>query len=274
MTVILYLDVFLAVNLLMNLVLLCLVNVVLKLCGKKRRIFAAGLFGAIAACVLVVAAAGYAENLQSKGVGRALHELLRLILTGTVFVGMLRIAFGKRKPGEWIRTGIMMGLITSAAGGWFEAAVSGETLRFYSFLFCAAGVYCAGKAALLFLRQKEKLDQHLYEAVLYYRGKEMHVTALADTGNRLYEPYGHQPVHVITKEAAERLCSTLDHIIYIPFSAVGTERGMLPGIRIDAMELKKEGVLIRRRELPWLAISCQPLSVSHQYEMLLHGEEE
>ncbi len=273
MTVILYLDLFLTANLLMNLVLLCLVNGVLKLGGKNVRILTAAAFGALAACVPIVFVSGERMLFPLAFQSEAILTLLRIFLTGFVFGGMFLIAFGRRKPGELLKISSLCSLIAAAAGGCFEFLCAGRPLRFGWFLCCSAGIYCMGKFIFSFLRKQSQREANLYEAVLYYRGKEVHVTALRDTGNQLYEPYSHHPVHVITREAADRLTNGLEHMVYIPFSAVGTRSGILPGIRIDAMELKKDGTQIRRLEKPWLAVSSQPLSGNHQYEMLLHGEE-
>ena len=67
------------------------------------------------------------------------------------------------------------------------------------------------------------------------------VTALWDTGNQLYEPYGGQPVHVVTRAVSLALCKTVPQIIYIPFRTVDSEYAVMPGIRIDFMEVEKEG---------------------------------
>lgn len=257
----------------MNLLLLCLVNAVLKLHGKKSRILASAALGAVLAGILAVTAAVFPESWYFMGSTAVIFGIVRLAVTAAMFAGMIFTAFGRRTWKEVLQIGALAGLAAAAAGGCFEAVLSGQKLNGLSFLLCAAGSYYAGKGVLLLLRKQIREKQHLYEVTLYDRGKELRVTALLDTGNHLYEPYGRQPVHVITEGVARQLCSDMDHILYIPFSAVGTEHGMLPGIRIDAMVLKKEGRLCQRVERPWLAISHQPLSVNQQYEMLLHGDE-
>ena len=76
------------------------------------------------------------------------------------------------------------------------------------------------------VQRKKKRQEALVKVKISYQGTEKTVTALWDTGNQLCEPYGGQPVHVVTGRVCE-----------------------------------------------WLAVSKRPLSLTHQYEMLLHGEE-
>ena len=127
-------------------------------------------------------------------------------------------------------------------------------------------------AAVVFLERRAVFCDNLYEVTLHDHGKQKTVRALRDTGNQLYEPYGHQPVHILEKRVCLEFCETASGVIYIPFSSVGTEAGLLPAVRMERMEIWKNEKQIRTLEQPWIAISETPLSPRHQYEMLLHGE--
>lgn len=265
MRMILYLDVFFLVNAIMDGLLLLLVKSFLKIPARGWRIVAAAVVGAAWACLVVVC-------------GRFLPVFFwRLsLLFSWVFGagGMVYLAFTPEKFKDFFRCLIVFWIVSVAAGGIFGAAWVSGRWSFAGVLCVGAGIYFGGCAAAGFLREQMRIRKNLYEVTIYYQGKQETVTALWDTGNQLYEPYGHQPVHVISQEAAGRLGDTVSRIIYIPFSAVGTEHGILPGIRADRMEVAKDGAVIKRLEKPWLAISREPLSATHQYEMLLHGEEQ
>ena len=196
---------------------------------------------------------------------------------------------GKRKFSDFHDIGISLltfWMVSALAGGIFSV-LGDQTLagwylsgtravrqwRLLPLCFWAAGIYFGLCGCLGLIRKKTKEQRILYQVKLSYRGEEVLVTALWDTGNQLYEPYGGQPVHIVTGEVCRRLCKSVPQLIYIPFRTVGNEYGMMPGIRIDFMEAEEEGKVVRRWERPWLAVSKRPLSLSHQYEMLLHGEE-
>lgn len=200
--------------------------------------------------------------------------------------GMLLLAFGRRPIREFFRSLLMLWLVSAAAGGvcglvgdmvpaaWYlTGSRPAGQWQLPAAACAAAGIFFGGRACAEYLREKNRMQEHLYQVTLRYRGNTKTVRALWDTGNQLYEPYGHQPVHVITYEACRGLCGQVSRVIYIPFRSVGTGYGMLPGIQVDEMDVEREGRLVRRYQKPWLAISREPLSSRHQYEMLLHGEQ-
>lgn len=288
MEVTLYLDVFFLTNLGMDLLLLWMTAKILRIPVHGKRLAAAAALGAGGACILVMVWHVWLPGMSDAGVrdwlqgvpdagGRSwlaqVAGVLELLAGwGILPAGMLLTAFRPSRLAEWGRQLTVLWIAGAAAGGIFEAVSFGNHRSTLRFLCCAAGVCLGGRAAVLFLQESMRIQKNLYEVTLYYHGRTGQLTALWDTGNQLYEPYGHRPVHVVTREAAAQLCETVDRVIYIPFSAVGTGYGVLPGIQLDAMDVRKEGVLVRHCEMPWIAVSREPLSVRHQYEMLLHGE--
>lgn len=270
----LYLDVYFLVNFAMDVLLLGLVRTLLKVPAKFGRLVAAGAAGALWACVLVYLPVlpGWLEA----GVTWVLGGGLMVFLA---FGRMAFPEFGKMVCALWLVSAAAGGLMTALGGhmrtGWYIAGgMIPARFSAISLLCWMAGIYFGIYACVLAVKAKIRERNHLYEVTLTYRGKKMQVTAFYDTGNQLYEPYGHEPVHIITYGACSRLCGTVEGVIYIPFQAVGTESGMLPGIRVDEMEVAQGGRTVRRYERPWLAISREPLSAGRRYEMLLHGEKE
>lgn len=274
MTYTLYLDVYFLVNFAMDLLLLGMVRKILKLPVKRGRLVIAGITGALWACMCVVwpVLPGWLEAGITWIVGGCLIAFL-------AFGRMEFPDFGKTVCTLWLVSAAAGGLLIALGGhvrtGWYiaggmiPARVSAITL-----LCWMAGIYFGICACVAFVKEHIRERNHLYEVTITYRGRKQQVTAFYDTGNQLYEPYGHEPVHIITYDACRRLCETISQVIYIPFHAVGTEWGMLPGIRVDEMEVAQGGKTVRRYERPWLAISREPLSARHRYEMLLHGEKE
>lgn len=267
----------------MDYMLLSLVKRLLLLSASWKRLSLAALLGAGWACA----------DLLLPGKPVWAEFFLTWLFAGTA---MVLTAFGWREP-LWKQKGIssIRHVGTCTAAFWMVSAMAGGILsalgdqtavgyylsgtravRQWSLVplcFWAAGIYFCFCAFVKILQKKVKQQEKYVTVKLSYGGREKVVTALWDTGNQLYEPYGGQPVHVITSQVCRQLCRTVPSLIYIPFRTVGTEYGMMPGIRVDFMEVEKEGKVIRRYEHPWLAISKRPLSFANQYEMLLHGEE-
>lgn len=283
MSVTLYLDMFFLVNLLMDLLLLHLVRLLLKLSAGRLRLAAAAGAGAACACILLLFQ--FWAELSPENPG-ALQRLFR-ILAGDVGIPVLMLvtAFGRvpfrllvrRLVLLWLAGAGMGGLLSAAEGwgaaGWYlSETMAARQWRLLPLLLWAAGIYFVLRALLEQAGKWRQEQEVLCQVTLFYRGRSQTVTALWDTGNHLYEPYGHQPVHVITEEACRRLCDTVSQVVYIPYRAVGTGYGLLPGIRIDGMDVSRRGRPPAHYERPWLAVSRGKLSAGQRYEMLLHGE--
>ena len=261
MTETLYLDLFFLVNLFADLYLLFLTGMILRepVRRRKGRLFLGATVGAAVGCVLV-----FFPKLPLP-----VWILLELAIPALL---MTQVAFGRCSLLETLRRVTVLGLTAVLSGGVFAALEATTPWTFREFglaLSAAGGMLWTGT---VFLKNGITLRNSLYEVTLHYQGKQKTVLALLDTGNQLYEPYGHQPVHILEKNAWPELPEPVFKVIYIPFCSVGNEHGILPAVRMERMEVRQRGEKIRVLEHPWVAISETPLSVRHQYEMLLHGE--
>ncbi len=275
----LYLDMFFLVNSLMDLLLLDLMKHFLKLPCKMFRLIGAAMAGGLGASVMLLA---YVCCRSVAGEFLWMAVSVIIIPAWMIFLafGRSRAAdFGKRMAALYFLGALAGGILCLADGpgmaGWY---LSGTTMAkqwaLLPFFLWSAGMYFLLRALEQKLRRWRQEQDVLCRVTLLYRGQCQTVTALWDTGNHLYEPYSHQPVHVITEEACRTLCKTVNQVAYIPFRAVGTGYGLLPGIRIDGMDVLRKGRPVRHYDRPWLAVSKGPLSVGRHYEMLLHGEEQ
>lgn len=275
MTVTLYLDLFFLVNLAADFALLVLVKQAALPGGcRKGRLLAGAVLGAGSACGVILLP--------------ALSFLLRTVLW--VFlppVLMLRTAFGACGRAEFFRRLILLWMAALLCGGILlcsgvflddagtertgMASRAGHVPAAYVVpVFLLGCVFLS--AAFRKFRRSAALRSALYEVTLSYQGRKKQVRALMDTGNQLYEPYGHQPVHVLDAETGKDFCGEPSGMIVVPFSSVGKEHGILMAVRMERMEVWQEGRLVCILERPWVAFSQTPLSPRHEYEMLLHGE--
>lgn len=280
MTITWYPDAFFLLNAGMNGWLLYLLKKLLKLQSTPFRLLAAACAGAVGSCLAFFAAFGFGQTgfweVQSPGVSAWLWGGGLLVFGAAAGGVMIRLAFGKSSLREMLRRLAVLAMLTALTGGFLSIGDPGKAglPRLAVFLPAAAGAaflsaQCAGA-----LKGSFRRDRTVCQMVLYSGGRSVHVRALVDTGNQLFEPYTHCPVHVITRAVSERLWERLSGVIYIPYHAVGTRSGLLPAVRAERMELWQEGRPVRTWKRPWLAISEEPLSLNRKYEMLLHGEEQ
>lgn len=197
---------------------------------------------------------------------------VRLFGTVTLIAAVMNVlAFTLKNPAEIVRAN---GILLAASGflgggllifGQFTSLSSWESLFGMAAVCGAFGLFLEG------IFKKKAIGKERYVVRLYYRGKKKDFLALADSGNRLREPVSGRPVSVICYEDCKNFCDRLTSVIYIPYRAVGTERGMLPGIIFEKMEIVagKECIKI---EKPIVAVAKEPLSGNGDFNMLLPEE--
>ena len=83
---------------------------------------------------------------------------------------------------------------------------------------------------------------------------------MADSGNRLVEPVTGKPVSIIAAADAKEFLGEKAGVLMIPYRAVGTENGMLPGVLFDRMEVMSEECG---------SISKEPLFFGKDFTMIL-----
>ena len=115
---------------------------------------------------------------------------------------------------------------------------------------------------------RRKVGDNRYQVSLFYRGKEKGFLALADSGNRLCAPGSGRPVSLISYHDCEDFCEEVSGGFYIPYHAVGTEKGMLFAMQFERMEIRKDG-RSRIVECPVVAIVKEQLSVHGDFTMIL-----
>ncbi|HIS59080.1 MAG TPA: sigma-E processing peptidase SpoIIGA [Candidatus Faecousia faecipullorum] len=172
-----------------------------------------------------------------------------LMWRGVCLCFMAGIAFGFRR--EAIQRGGVFLLLSLALGG---MAISFNTNHFPTLVLGALGIW--GLCRLAF---PGSLGSREYVPLtISYGNREVHLTALRDTGNTLRDPITGESVFLISGTAAEKLTglsqSQLRHpmetltqrpipgLRLIPYRAVGQAGGMLLGLRFRGVKVGNEVV--------------------------------
>jgi len=92
---------------------------------------------------------------------------------------------------------------------------------------------------------------------------------MEDSGNRLVEPVTGKPVSIIAAADAKEFGSEPAGVLMIPYRAVGTKSGMLPGILFDRMEIMDGENRSVRIDRPVVAVSKEPLFFRKDFTMIL-----
>lgn len=271
-----YMDLLFFINLSMDLLLLLFLKRIMRLDSSPGRIFLAAAAGAAWACGTLY----FPFPAVTAG-------LPGLVLSGA---GMAWIAFERGSPGRravrlrrlcretagLFLSAVLMGGGFAALEGLMErwlgspggiAARPALTVGAWGFLAAGTAFSCR----ILWMRVQEWTGRQkvMCRVRLVYRGMETETDALIDTGNRLFSTEGRQPVHVLEYGVCREICRKVDRVIYIPYQSVGKQDGVIPGIILDRMEIRRgeEKILV---DHPLVGIVKTSLSPDGSYRMLLN----
>lgn len=192
-------------------------------------------------CALSAALGGiYGAVCLLPGMGFLAGTLWRI-----VFLGLMSwLAFGWQS--STLHRGVLFYLLSMALGGVAIGMSRGGTL---SLIGSALGVFLL---AFLSFRTSGR-GQRFVPVELRYEGKQVHLTALRDTGNSLRDPLTGQSVLVVGAKTAQiltgltreqlrepaRSVTALPGLRLIPYRAVGQSSGMLLAMRMQEVTIGK-----------------------------------
>ena len=132
------------------------------------------------------------------------------------------------------------------------------------------GCFCMGvrlfAAALV---KRPIIGETRYQVRLFLNKKSKEYTAMVDSGNRLMEPVTGKPVSLIAASDVKFFEDEPVGVLMIPYRAVGTESGVLPGILFDRMEIMSEECGSVKIDRPVVAVSKEPLFHGKDFTMIL-----
>ena len=248
-----YIDVFFLENMILNYVVLLLVGLTLKKKISPGRIFLSSFIGAIGACILMMCPVKNMLVTFALGYG----------LTG---IWMVKIGYGITQRRMLAKGVLLLYGITFLLGGIFQALTSQITLP-----VILSGILSAFILTLL-LKGYQSLKyktQNMYEVTVALNGKTLCVRGLRDTGNQLKEPVTGKPVSILEYTAAKELLDENAKMFYIPYHSIGKSSGLLPGVALDYMSIKREHGS-QKLERPIIAVSKEPVNKEGNYQMILH----
>lgn len=272
----LYIDIVFFVNMAMDIVVLWLLRIILKVRTSTFRMILAGAIGALWSCILAVC------PLFSPGV----QMVLTLVVSGGL---MVKVAFRTKGVRELVKGLFGLYLVSAALGGTMTALYQHTRIGYYVeqlirgkpmeglplviLVLLAASAVFGLKYLWITVTEVGRQKSNLYEVTCIQGEKSLNAIGLLDTGNRLFEPVSRKNVHVVSERIWQTMHKEEDPLLLIPFHTVGTEEGMMRGMILDSMVIRKEQeerVIIR----PLIAVPPYPVCRDGSYEILLHEEQD
>ena len=254
----LYIDVFFAVNFLMDSILLMITRKILGCSVTHRRIFAGACLGSLLTCLVIMlpVPAAFIKLVL-------FHGLVNVVMIKTG----LGIPLGQRHIKAWIVLYIS-GFLTGGVFQFFHQYLRTGSLFF---LLAVVSYYVVSGIWEIFsylIRRKHSRCR----VILYLNERKCETEALFDTGNSLKDPLTGKAVSVISRETAKNLVSgeKLPKLRYISYHSVGKAEGVMPMIMLDGMEV------ISGEERRWiekpLAAVCENELNMEQFQMILNPD--
>lgn len=288
---VIYVDVLLLENFLMNFLLLYIVGRYSKLQIKALRVTVAALFGAMYVIVLFLPEFSVMYSVP-----------MRIAIS----IIMVTIAFMPYKVKEFLKLWILFFLTSFIVGGCIFAIlfltqkdvvlISGAIVVPSKFIII--GIIIAilfVKAGFDYFEAYYLTEKNKIEMEIYLSNKSCKLTALIDTGNSLRDPITNEPVIVVYMKPIFKILpdellteiineenndvvmkkimnsSLKTRIRLIPYKALGVENGLLTGIRVDKIVIRYNshytvlnGTLI--------ALYTHPISREGNYQALAYPE--
>lgn len=184
---------------------------------------------------------------------------------------MSMVSFGWER--DALRPGVLFILLRMAMGGIALGVGKGG---FWAVVMVALSI-----CLMCLLGRDRHPGQQYLPVTITHRGKCVHLTALADTGNTLRDPVSGLPVLVADAAAGEKLLALtqqqLQHPIetlatggcqglrLIPYSAVGQTNGLLLGLRVEQLVIggKQENMIV--------AFAPHPIGEGKAFQALAGG---
>lgn len=274
-----YIDIFFFVNFLMNLQVFQILNQWCKKPAFSVRSTMGAAFGALFAVGIVM-------------LGIRTRWVLWILFYAAGSSILIRFVYGKMNLRRHLRCVIGFYLIAAGVSGMLfgiREFLGVHNLSLVFLLGGSMGVQAVARAVRRVIGTHMP-EQYMYETWIVWHGKCVPCTGFLDTGNRLTEPVSGAGVSIVTKELfqkfltqeeKEELSKALSEgmtndrktllLRYIPYHSVGEERGFLPGILVDKIEIRLSDGKRISKDREWLGIYDKCLSNDAGFDILFHS---
>lgn len=247
-----YFDVLLLENFLLDLGVLLAVGFCRGYRIPKLRLAAAALTGSL---------------LGSLAVCLIRHFMLYLLLVaGLINPVMLWIAYGYGDRRRWARDYVLMSLWSLLLGGLVGAADALFPQTFPGLLLPGA---CIGLlAAVLLLSFQKKQKTYLVETACMVEKQVRQIMAWQDTGNLLRDPVSGMAVCIVSEKYLKLWALERETMIQVPYETLSGD-GRIPVVPVEFFYIKRDGEFVRQPEM-LLGFGPAKLFQGKEYQMILH----
>lgn len=261
---IVYVDVLVAENFIVNLFLLTLTMKCVRHKCSTLMMIVSGIIGGVYTLVLIIPSLRIFSSLP--------FELLVACL-------MLRIAYGKTSIINLIKLLFIFLMITFMLSGLCflfslkqNKYILGQSFELdnYSIKYIIIGamsIYIVTERIVQYIKDRNFVNNYIYTIEFEVENKEYKLNGFLDTGNELREPVTNLPCILVEEHLIYDINFKNKNTYSIPYSSIGYG-GSLKGIRVNNIKIK--GRDLWQRELDAIICPCkQKLSKENEFNVLL-----
>lgn len=249
-----YIDVFFAVNAMLDFFVIQLARKIQHYKSTNLRIVLASMTGSAILCIFIC-------------LPIRRYLLVRMLFYIGAFAGMSLIAFPyNRKKGivKAVVTLYGVSLLINGIYQWLSLQIE----HGYQVLLMGIFIYVIISLSWFVYKQRHGPQQHIYQVHLWIKQREVLLQGLWDTGNRLCSPYDGKGISIIDYECIREFISEDEKFFFVPYQTVGCAHGLMKVITVDKMVIEKEGEMLEYIK-PLLGISKTSVSKGNGFQIVL-----
>ncbi len=284
---VLYLDVLFIINLLMDIIIFSLVSTIINFKVKKCKLVVSGIIASSIYCIFSVTP--------------WLKDIPSIMYAGIIPVVPILYLFKPINGTKFIKYYIISMMVAMLLGGstfslWFLLEHNIDNISGISIcIIIGIAMLMAGSFYFLFynIRRRFILPNFEYDIKFIRNNREVVLKSILDTGNLLYTPVSHKAVIVVYYDDIKELMTNMEKFIsekyynnihellqskrgnyikyIIPFNSVGNSDGVIIGIEIDEVKIKRVGYNNSFQNCV-VGVAMSPLFKEGNYKALLHPE--
>lgn len=260
---VIYLDVVLIENFIIDLFLLKSTSKVLRINCITKRLFLAALLGSIYTVTMVISDLRFLSIMP--------FQILMAFIIICVLFKDVGVKVRLKATGIFILLSAMLSglcLFLSLSSNYsFTIGFNLKESTLKNIILSLMILYLVCDRVIGYLRERTFINNFIYDVEIEFSNFKYNLRAFLDTGNELREPLTNLPCILVEEKYIENCKEEEEKMYLIPYSAVGI-KGTLKGIRCKSVKIRRGGEAWRNIE----AIICpckEVFSIENDFNALL-----
>lgn len=257
-----FLDVLIIENLIVNMFLLYVTSQTLKVKVKLRYLFMAGFLGSLYVLTIIYPVPKFFTGI-----------FLKFIVAAVMILVTFRknnILFNIKASGIFILYAMMTAGCCIFIELYFSKGLTFDNMPTFSYkyILCTLMIlYMVLHRIVIFVKDRKEILNFIYDVDIVFGEKKKRIKAFLDTGNELREPVTNLPVMIVEKDILSDINIKSKEVFYIPFKVVNGSGGLLKGFKPVDVNICKNNIFEKTELI--VAVCDTKLSDLNDYNALL-----